>query len=50
MSEETECPSREDDLHCNCWYDGDKCCACGASEKSDEDRERDGDVKEEKGE
>lgn len=26
---ETECPAREDGQHCNCWYDGKKCCACG---------------------
>lgn len=26
---ETPCKSREDGLHCDCWYDGGKCCACG---------------------
>jgi len=26
---ETPCPDREDKQHCNCWYDGDKCCSCG---------------------
>jgi hypothetical protein len=26
---ETECPKREDRQHCNCWYDGEACCACG---------------------
>lgn len=29
MSWETTCPKREDHQHCNCWYDGEKCCACG---------------------
>lgn len=27
--EETPCPAREDGAHCNCWYDGKACCACG---------------------
>lgn len=27
--EETPCPKREDKQHCNCWYDGEACCACG---------------------
>jgi hypothetical protein len=27
--EETPCPKREDKQHCNCWYDGKPCCACG---------------------
>ena len=26
---ETPCPNREDGQHCNCWYDGEPCCACG---------------------
>ena len=26
---ETDCPEREDKTHCNCWYDGKVCCACG---------------------
>lgn len=26
---ETSCPKREDGQHCNCWYDGKACCACG---------------------
>lgn len=26
---ETPCPKREDKYHCNCWYDGEPCCACG---------------------
>jgi hypothetical protein len=28
--EETPCPRRQDQQHCNCWYDGEGCCACGA--------------------
>ncbi len=27
---ETPCPVQEDRKHCNCWYDGDACCSCGA--------------------
>jgi hypothetical protein len=27
--EETPCPVRSDKQHCNCWYDGEPCCACG---------------------
>ena len=27
---ETPCPKREDGQHCDCWYDGAACCACGA--------------------
>lgn len=26
---ETPCPAREDGQHCNHWYDGEPCCACG---------------------
>lgn len=29
---ETPCPKREDKFHCNCWYEGDACCACGDPE------------------
>jgi hypothetical protein len=25
---ETPCQKRADGQHCNCWYDGDACCAC----------------------
>lgn len=35
---ETECLEREDKKHCNCWYDGEVCCACGdATEMTDEE-------------
>lgn len=27
--QETPCPKRDDKIHCNCWYDGKPCCACG---------------------
>lgn len=27
--DETPCLKREDGQHCNCWYDGNSCCACG---------------------
>ena len=26
---ETPCPARTDGQHCDHWYDGGKCCACG---------------------
>lgn len=26
---ETPCPNRGDMQHCECWYDGGHCCACG---------------------
>ena len=32
--EETPCPKRDDKQHCNCWYDGEACCACGAPASS----------------
>ena len=32
------CPKREDNQHCNCWYDGGKCCGCGAPEMSNEQK------------
>ena len=25
---ETACPKGTEDIHCNCWYDGDKCHFC----------------------
>jgi len=37
--EETPCPVREDQQHCNCWYDGEACCACGDPAMKPEDRE-----------
>ena len=36
---ETECPKRDDKQHCNCWYDGKACCACGASGLSEAEME-----------
>lgn len=33
---ETPCPKREDGRHCDCWYDGQACCACGAAAESQE--------------
>ena len=29
-SAESACPAREDATHCDCWWDGDPCCSCGA--------------------
>ncbi len=34
---ETTCPNRDDGQHCNCWYDGEPCCACG--DDCEEDRQ-----------
>lgn len=31
---ESSCLKRADGQHCDCWYDGDRCCACDASEMS----------------
>lgn len=25
---ETDCPQSKDKQHCDCWYDGKKCCYC----------------------
>ena len=33
MNEEREkefCSKRDDETHCDCWYDGNNCCACGS--------------------
>ena len=27
--EEGHCESRDDKTHCNCWWDGARCCSCG---------------------
>ena len=35
---ETTCPKREDGQHCDCWYDGEACCACGAAAMTNEER------------
>ena len=32
---ETPCPKRDDKTHCTCWYDGGKCCSCGAPESEE---------------
>lgn len=24
------CPKRKDRSHCDCWWDGEECCGCGA--------------------
>jgi len=29
---ETPCPKREDQKHCECWYDGRPCCSCGTQD------------------
>lgn len=32
--EETPCRKREDGLHCECWYGGNKCCGCGDGDRT----------------
>ena len=39
---ETPCPTREDKMHCDHWYDGDKCCSCGAPAMTDEEKRAQG--------
>lgn len=29
--DETPCPRRDDGVHCECWYEGEACCSCGAA-------------------
>lgn len=29
------CPRRSDGVHCDCWYDGEPCCSCGAPADDD---------------
>lgn len=29
LGPETLCSKSEDNIHCNCWYDGQECHACG---------------------
>lgn len=29
--DETPCPKRDDGVHCECWYEGEACCSCGAA-------------------
>lgn len=40
--EETPCPVREDGLHCDHWYDGEGCHACGEGPMSEEARVQQG--------
>ena len=35
------CPVREDQQHCNCWYDSAACCACGAPAELEHDWDSD---------
>ncbi len=37
VEEETPCPVRDDKQHCDCWYDGQACCACGDPAMKTED-------------
>lgn len=29
-------------IHCRCWYDGDRCCRCGAAAMTDEEKQDQG--------
>lgn len=42
MNEVGECPTSDDGLHCNCWYDGEECCRCGAPAMTDEEKREQG--------
>ena len=42
MDWETPCPKRADKTHCDCWYDGETCCACGAPAMTDAKRAEQG--------
>lgn len=37
VHDETPCPGREDGIHCEHWYDGDRCCGCGDVALTDEE-------------
>ena len=32
--DETPCAVRDDGLHCECWYGGNKCCGCGDGDRT----------------
>jgi len=32
------CPKTEDHIHCEHWWDGECCCACGAPAMTDEQK------------
>lgn len=34
---ETPCINADDDMHCECWYDGGKCCRCGGGIPCDDE-------------
>lgn len=42
MLDEEYCPRREDETHCECWWDGDACCSCGASGLTDVEKRENG--------
>lgn len=33
------CEENEDEIHCQCWYDGHECCSCGELASDDENCE-----------
>lgn len=35
---ETACPVRADHVHCECWWDGESCCACKDRALTDSER------------
>jgi hypothetical protein len=36
------CSSREDETHCNHWWDGEACCNCGSLGMTDEQKREQG--------
>lgn len=40
--EEFFCTKRHDHEHCDCWFDGKACCACGAPAMTDAERREQG--------
>jgi hypothetical protein len=39
---EERCPARPGDTHCERWWDGEVCCACGAAAMTDEQKREQG--------
>lgn len=37
MADDEHCASSPDGMHCVHWWDGERCCQCGAAEMPDSD-------------
>lgn len=35
---ETPCPKRDDRIHCHCWWEGERCCSCGAPAMTEQEK------------